>query len=97
METYWDDLRLKQICDMCVPLLANQAMYLLRASKQEDKPHEQDNLRRIMVLLNRASEQQRFPASYQSVRRAVQEKLDEQGGGVSVSPDDLKKWLEDLS
>jgi hypothetical protein len=73
METYWEDSRLLQLRDLCVPLLANQAMYLLRASDQKDKPHEQDNLRRIIALLERAAEQMRFPQSYESMRKAVRE------------------------
>lgn len=96
LETYWDDPRLRQLRDLCVPLLANQAMYLLRASKQEDKAHEQDNLRRMIELLRKASEQHRFPASYQLVQSALREKLAGEAGGVSVSDSALRKWLDDL-
>lgn len=36
-----------------VEVFANQAIYLLAASKRDDKEHEQDNLRRLLDLLQR--------------------------------------------
>lgn len=34
-----------------IEVFANQAIYLLAASDQKDKPHEHDNLRRIMAVV----------------------------------------------
>ena len=39
--------------ELWIEVLANQAIYLLTASKQADKQHEHENLRRIMEILTR--------------------------------------------
>ena len=51
LEGSWDSL--PELRPMLVPLLCNQAIYLIRQSGQEDAAHEVDNLHRILELLIR--------------------------------------------
>ena len=45
--------RYSEFHSLWVEVFANQAIYLLAASKRDDKEHEQDNLRRLLDLLQR--------------------------------------------
>ena len=53
----WDET--PEFRSIFVPLLINQAIYLLEESKQESAKHELFNLRRIMDLLIRAAPERR--------------------------------------
>jgi hypothetical protein len=74
-----------------VPLLANQVIYLLSESGQEDKAHEVDNLRRMIDLLveGNAEPTMRTPfarASYDAVRSALTAAIAKtSGGGIGTS------------
>jgi hypothetical protein len=64
-----------------VPMLANQVIYLLSESGQDDAAHEVDNLRRLVDLLVVAARESNVPtktakASYAGVRSALQGAID---------------------
>jgi uncharacterized membrane protein len=76
-----------------VEVFANQAIYLLAAAKRDDKEHEQDNLRRLLDLLQR--ERCRLaPESSSALRHTLKRKLaGEIADGVVLS-ETLKKKAE---
>ena len=82
-----------------VPLLANQAIYLLTASEQSEARHEQDNLRRIMGLVTApAGRAAGFAGHYQELLRAIEEKKAGRArAGVSVDAKTLDEWAGRLT
>jgi hypothetical protein len=83
---------------MFVPLLANQAVYLLNESGQTRSSHETDNLTRIMALLTRDEVVKGYAATaMQPVRKALEGRRVVQPGertkGVAVPGEDVEAWL----
>ena len=75
VEFHWDAT--PRLRGVFVPLLVNQAVYLLEQSDQTSERHEADNLRRIMVLLlaARTTAEQPAAADYRALRRSVARRL----------------------
>jgi len=75
-----------------VPLLVNQAVYLLEESGQAEASHEAENLARIMTLLTGSG-------VHASLLRSIDLRLTSsyQGPGVRVSSRNLNAWRGALS
>jgi hypothetical protein len=82
-----------------IPLMVNQAIYLLTVSEQSEARHEQDNLRRIMALVTaQAGAAARFAGHYRELFRAVEDKKAGRArGGVSVDAKTLDEWAGRLA
>ena len=85
-----------------VPLLVNQAVYLLNESGQTHSTHETDNLKRIMALLTRDEVVRGYAATtMQPVREALERRRASQTGnrtkGVTVPGEDVAGWLRLLA
>jgi hypothetical protein len=83
---------------MFVPLLANQAVYLLNESGQTRSSHETDNLKRIMGLLTRDEVVKGYaPTTMQPLREALEGRRVSEPGertkGVPVPREDVEAWL----
>ena len=92
VEGAWDSApRLRQIF---VPLLVNQAVYLLEGSDQRDAAHEKENLRRIMDLLLKSVTTESIDAStYSPVTASLSRRLAGRvEKGVDVSAEQLNEW-----
>ena len=81
-----------------IPLLINQAVFLLSESGQADATHELFNLRRIMALLiearHRGSEDEKLKAYYAELTALLRSRLKDWGGkGVNARPEELNSWL----
>jgi hypothetical protein len=83
-----------------VEVFANQAIYLLTVSDQKDKPHEHDNLRRIMEVVIREHSLLQ-PESYRIVLHTIEEKLKGQPSGGLTLTEELKarlsNWKNEIS
>lgn len=77
-----------------IPLLVNQAIYLLTGSEQAEARHEQDNLWRIMRLATDPTEPGAgLTGHYQRLLRAIEEKKSGQTrAGVIVDGRTLDEW-----
>jgi hypothetical protein len=82
-----------------VPLLVNQAIYLLLGSEQSEAPNEQDNLRRIMGLVTTpAGPSKGFAGHYRELLRAIKDKkAGPTRAGVNVDGKNLDEWAERLT
>jgi hypothetical protein len=82
-----------------IPLLVNQAIYLLTVSDQSEARHEQDNLRRIMVLVTvQANTAAGFADHYRELLRAVEDKKAGRArAGVGVDAKTLEDWMGRLA
>lgn len=82
-----------------VPLLVNQAIYLLTGSDQSEARHEQDNLWRVIRLAtDPADPSEGFTGHYQRLLRAIEEKKAGRArAGVSVDAKVLDEWAERLT
>jgi hypothetical protein len=81
-----------------VPLLANQALYLLKVSRSVHSSHESENLKRMMALLTRESVVKEYGAVHLgSIADALAERQrsrsDRRSRGVELEEDDVRKWL----
>jgi len=81
-----------------VPLLVNQAVYLLDESGQTDSSHETDNLNRIMALLTRDEVVNGYAATtMQPVREALERRgasrIGKRTKGVTVPGEAVEGWL----
>lgn len=100
VEGYWHarpDLR-----GILIPLLANQAVYLLEGSKQREAIHEADNCRRIVELLLKIDSsdlksglQDYYHVLFKSVDRRYNLEIIEstEKRGVDIPAERLKEWL----
>jgi hypothetical protein len=78
-------------------VLANQAVYLLAVSKQNDDAHEIANLRRIMRVLVR-EKAHLDPMALQTVSETLDKKTQKKiTSGLSIEDADLAAWQEALS
>ena len=100
IELYWDKRRHR---DICISLLSGSAIYLLRASKQGNAPHELFNLDRIMnLLLSQSVLDSTQKSHYLRVREAVDEALKAASNrtdtsvGLDVDSKLLSDWKEHL-
>jgi hypothetical protein len=85
-----------------VPLLVNQAVYLLDESGQTDSWHETENLKRIMALLTRDGVREKDTAGVlQPVREALERRqtpdTQTRTKGVAVPEEAVKDWIRLLS
>jgi hypothetical protein len=100
VEGYWSTTPSLQ--SALVPLLVNQAIYLLEESGQDDAPHEADNCRRIMNLILRPdSVDPSLVNYYRELREAVNRKSEPKVGGpgrrgVSIDGKTLTDWKTKL-
>jgi hypothetical protein len=96
IEGFWQEA--PDLRGVYIPLLVNQAVYLLAGSKQRKAPHERNNLDRMMELLtDPGSPRARFPEHYKTLAKTVKAKKEGQvAGGVEVDADTLDRWLERL-
>ncbi|HWX45079.1 MAG TPA: hypothetical protein VNY52_07125 [Solirubrobacteraceae bacterium] len=83
-----------ELLPMFIPLLANQAVYLLTRSKQsEGVEHEDRNLERIMDLLGEAKPSGEFADRYDDLAEVLEQKT--AGSyplGLKLSPERLAKY-----
>jgi hypothetical protein len=82
-----------------VPLLVNQALYLLEESEQEEARHERENLDRIMELvISSRSLDVASADTYQRLHDSLARRLNGTTGrkGVAVEADTLRAWLDAL-
>jgi hypothetical protein len=82
-----------------IPLLVNQAIYLLTVSEQSEARHEQDNLRRIMGLTTvPAGTAAGFADHYRELLSAVEDKKTGRArAGVSIDAKTLDEWAGRLT
>lgn len=83
-----------------VPLLVNQAVYLLEESGQGEARHEVENLERIMSLVLDSARQNDLPvATYEPLVRSIERRQarTQPGPGVSVEGSKLSRWHKALS
>lgn len=82
-----------------IPLLVNQAIYLLIGSEQSEARNEQDNLRRIMALaITPAAAAAGFAGHYRELLRAVEDKKAGRArAGVNVDTKTLDEWTGRLT
>jgi hypothetical protein len=103
IEGSWRDV--PEMRRMFIPLLANQASYLLEKSDEHGAVHEVDNCRRIIGLL--IAWEPEFSAGpesvyYQQLRTVIRRRLASptrtgvDGSGVDVDPGELRAWLAEL-
>jgi hypothetical protein len=79
-----------------VPILHNQALYLLTESRSADKRHEQQNLERIMNLLQTARNESLLkPTQLASLVEAILS--NGRPAGVTVEPEKLNEWHKAFS
>ncbi|MCW2849738.1 MAG: hypothetical protein JWR90_3712 [Marmoricola sp.] len=93
VEGAWDNA--PNLRPIFVPLLVNQAIYLLEESKQKDAAHEQQNLSQIMKLLIRFKQADELsPSNYQGLAEALQRRTAEKVNdkGVTLSAENLRTW-----
>ncbi len=93
VEGFWEQV--PHLRSILIPLLANQATYLLTQSKQDKAMHEQDNLLRIMSLLVGYEEKSKYFPYYQQILNAID--IRQKGGasaGIAVDANTLKKWRD---
>lgn len=99
--------RSRQFRGAVVPLLANQAIYLLEESGEGSKAHEVENLRRIMNLatglstgkdfVGRPYASESIRSSLRELRHSVDRKLDGRtAAGLTVDTDQLQAWHQAL-
>lgn len=82
-----------------IPLLVNQAIYLLIGSEQSEARNEQDNLRRIMALaITPAAAAAGFAGHYRELLRGAQDKKAGRArAGVNVDTKTLDEWTGRLT
>jgi hypothetical protein len=83
-----------------VPLLVNQALYLLEESEQEEARHERENLDRIMELvINSRPFDVASADTYQRLHDSLERRINRTMGsrGVVVEEDTLRTWLDALA
>lgn len=82
-----------------IPLLVNQAIYLLTGSEQSEARHERDNLRRIMGLATApAVAAAGFAGHYRELLQAIEDKKSGRArAGVSIDAEVLNEWAERLT
>ena len=93
----WD--RTTHLRPVFVPLLVNQAVYLLEESGQDEARHEKENLDRIMQLVIASVATDDFPQkTYQRLDESLERRIDGQspGKGVAVSGAELARWRNSL-
>jgi hypothetical protein len=97
VEGYWHST--PGLHGVLIPLLVNQAIYLLEQSAQEDAVHEVDNCNRIMNLLADGSDvDTNFVAYYDALlatirKKAARERSAEgERAGVHVPAETLELW-----
>lgn len=99
--------RSRQFRGAVVPLLANQAIYLLEESEQGSKAHEVENLRRIMSLAigltkgrdlaRRRVASDSMRSSLIALRQSIERKIDgHTAAGMTTDPDQLRSWRRAL-
>lgn len=99
VEGLWKEV--PHLRSILVPLLTNQAIYLLTQSDY-DTWHERNNLKRIMNLLLCSSYSRKpFSEEFTELAVAVESRDESEGhteskGGISVNKEDLTKWKKDL-
>ncbi len=82
-----------------VPLLVNQAVYLLEESGRGEARHELENLERIMSLVIDSVRQNDLPvATYEPLVRSIERRRarTQPGPGVSVERSKLSLWQKAL-
>lgn len=82
-----------------VPLLVNQAVYLLEESGQDEARHEKENLDRIMQLVIDSVAGNDFPQTmYQRLDESLERRLvgPSPGKGVTVTGEQLARWKSAL-
>jgi hypothetical protein len=85
IEGFWQEA--PDLRGVYIPLLVNQAVYLLAGSKQ----------RKVELLTDPGSPRARFPEHYKTLAKTVKAKKEGQvAGGVEVDADTLDRWLERL-
>ncbi len=97
VEGAWD--RASHLRPVFVPLLVNQAVYLLNESGQTDSSHEAQNLKRMMGLIMAAAATNEFPtATFAPLLGPLDRRVENQqvGRGVAVSPSDASLWRRAL-
>ena len=84
---------------MFIPLLVNQAIYLLTGSEQLEALNERDNLRRIMeLLLGVAGPRDGFRSHYDELLRVLEKKRAGQiKTGISVEGEAIEEWSNRLT
>jgi hypothetical protein len=101
VEFHWEST--PRLRGVFVPLLVNQAVYLLEQSDQTTERHESDNLRRVVALLLGAmdSEGRAAERDYRALLDSLERRLKEPGAtvtkGVSVDPKVLREWRDEVS
>jgi type II secretory pathway pseudopilin PulG len=91
VEGYWTEI--PHLKGILVPLLANQAIYLLTQSEQDTALHEYDNLNRIMVLLIEFEEKHKFRAYYDQILHAIEKsQRGSVANGIKVDSNTLESW-----
>jgi hypothetical protein len=95
IEGYWATA--PELRPLFVPLLANQAVYLL-AQSDEETAHEADNLRRIIrrLLSLTAAERVPFAEHLQGVVAAAKQWTGRAAKRVPVTQDEVAKWSSNL-
>lgn len=91
VEGYWTEI--PHLKGILVPLLANQAIYLLTQSEQDTALHEYDNLNRIMVLLIEFEEKHKFRGYYDQILHAIEKsQRGSVANGIKVDSNTLESW-----
>ena len=86
IEGVWEDG--KHTRGILIPLLANQAVYLLTESESETE-HERDNLARMFKLLERAATES---LAVGNVCGALKKRINGHSGGIPVEQIQLEAW-----
>jgi hypothetical protein len=99
VEGVWEDTA--HLRPLLVPLLLNQATYLLEQSKQVDSAHELDNLRRIMDLLIRARSGGQHEEGYRDLTKVVRKRVTDpdpnRTKGLRVEDEEIQEWSTRLA
>lgn len=90
VEGYWDEI--PHLRGILISLLVNQAIYLLRESKQRESEHERNNLCRIMrLLLNFTNLKEHSPHQHKWLVEAIDQcRIEECDRGVIIDKAVLK-------
>lgn len=100
VEGYWHAT--PSLHGVLVPLLVNQAIYLLEQSREEDAPHEADNCYRIVDLLLSGYTSSNLDSYYKALLDAVMRRSAQKGAfgtgrrGVDVKQETLEQWATAL-
>ncbi|MDT0353598.1 hypothetical protein [Pseudonocardia charpentierae] len=93
-----------EIRKLYLPLLVNQAGYLLLVSKQEEAAHEVDNCTRIvrLIIAWKSDLGDSYSTYYKQLQDSLRKRLEppaayRRRGGIEMESNDLQRWYDDLA